>query len=78
MSSKQLWQCVKKAKGIYPNNSTSFLNEKGRTITSTRNIANIIGRTLSDISKSDSYSEPFSPINETQNTHELTTDSTHR
>ena len=59
MSSKHRWHRVKKAMGIYPNYSISFLNENGRTITSTSNIANTIGRTLSDISKSDSYSEPF-------------------
>ena len=58
-SSKQLWHRVKKAMGIYPNNSISFLKENGQTVTSTKNIANTIGRTLSDISNSDSYSEPF-------------------
>ena len=45
--------------GIYPNISISFLKENGHTITSTRNIANTIGKTLSNISSSDSYSEPF-------------------
>ena len=60
MSSKHLWQQVKKAIGIvHPNNSISFLNDNGRTITSTRNTANSVGKTLSDISISDSYSDPF-------------------
>ena len=45
--------------GIYPNTSISFLNDNGHTITSTKNIANTIGRTLSNIFKSDSYPEPF-------------------
>ena len=58
-NSKQLWHRVKKAMGIYPNNSISFLKENGQTITSIKNIANTIGRTLSNISNSDSYSNPF-------------------
>ena len=44
---------------IYPNHSISILKENGFTIISIQNIANTIGKTLSDISKSDSYSEPF-------------------
>ena len=58
-SSKQLWHHVKKAMGIYPNNGISFLKGNGQTVTPTRSIANAIGRTLANISKSDSYSEPF-------------------
>ena len=58
-SSKQLWHRVKKAMEIYPNNSISFLKENGQTVTSTKNIANTIGKNLSNISSSDSYSEPF-------------------
>ena len=46
ISSKQLWHRVKKAMGIYPNNRISFLKENGQTITSTKNIANTIGKTL--------------------------------
>ena len=45
--------------GIYPNNSISFLKENGQTFKSTRNIANTIGRALTKISKSESYSEAF-------------------
>ena len=48
-SSKQLWHHVKKAMGIYPNNSVSFLKENGQTVTSTKNIANTIVRTLENI-----------------------------
>ena len=43
-SSKQLWHRVKTAMGNYLNNSTS-LKENGQTVTSTKNIANTIGRT---------------------------------
>ena len=59
MNSKQLWHRVKKSMGIYPNYSISFLKENGQTITSLKNIANTIGRTLCNISKSDSYSDSF-------------------
>ena len=59
MNYKQLWHSVKKSIGIYPNYSISFLKENNQTIMSLKNIANTIGRTLSNISKSDSYSEPF-------------------
>ena len=46
---------------INSNKSIFLLNDKERAITSTRNIANTIGWTLSDVSKSDSYSELFLP-----------------
>ena len=48
--------------GIHTDYSISFLKENGQTITSTKNIANTIGRTLSNISSSDSYPEPFLSI----------------
>ena len=37
----------------------SFLKENSQTITSWKNIASIIGRDLSNVSKCDSYSDPF-------------------
>ena len=61
-SSKKLWQKVKNIMGIHTDYSISFLKEIGQTITSTKNIANTIGRTLSNTSSSDSYPEPFLSI----------------
>ena len=58
-SSKKLWQKVKKVMGIHTDYSISFLKENGQTITSTKNIANTIGKTLSITSGSDAYSKPF-------------------
>ena len=59
ISSKKLWQKVKKVMGIHTDYSISFLKNNGQTITSTKNIANTIGKTLSNTSSSDAYSEPF-------------------
>ena len=58
-SSKKVWKKVKNIMGIHTDYSISFLKENGHTITSTKNIANTIGRTLSNTSSSDSYPEPF-------------------
>ena len=58
-SSKKLWQKVKSIMSIHTDYSISFMKENGQTITSTKNIANTIGRTLPNISSSDSYPEPF-------------------
>ena len=44
---------------IKTDHSISFLKENGHTITSTQNIANSIGRTLSNVSSSNTHAEPF-------------------
>ena len=59
LSSKQLWHRVKKTMGIYTNKKISFLKQNGQSITSIKNIANTIGETLSNLSNSNSYPEPF-------------------
>ena len=44
---------------IYPDYSISYLKENGQTITFTQNIINTIGRTLANISNSNSCTKPF-------------------
>ena len=44
--------------GIYPNYIISFLKENGQIVKCLKSISNTIGRILSNISESDSYSKP--------------------
>jgi ribonuclease HI len=59
ITSKQLWQKVKRCSGLYPNNQINILQYNNQTISSVKDIANTIAGHFSNISSNNSYPTPF-------------------
>ncbi|GBM46456.1 hypothetical protein AVEN_78598-1 [Araneus ventricosus] len=59
ISSRELWQKVKKASGVHSSNAISILNVNGQTVSSLKDIANSIVSTLADTSSSQNYNSLF-------------------
>ncbi|GBN27805.1 RNA-directed DNA polymerase from mobile element jockey [Araneus ventricosus] len=59
ISSRELWQKVKKASGVHSSNAISILNVNGQLVSSLKDIANSIASTLADTSSSQNYNSLF-------------------
>ncbi|GBM64416.1 hypothetical protein AVEN_177155-1 [Araneus ventricosus] len=59
ISSRELWQKVKKASGVHFSNAISILNVNGQTFSSLKDIAESIASTLADTSSSQNYNSLF-------------------
>ncbi|GBN62776.1 putative RNA-directed DNA polymerase from transposon X-element [Araneus ventricosus] len=59
ISSKKLWEKVKKASGIFTDHNINILYQNGIPVTSLQDIANCIASTLSQTSNSNTYPSSF-------------------
>jgi ribonuclease HI len=62
ISSKQLWDKVKRSSGLYPNNQIHILNHNNQTISSIKSIADTLASSFANISSAANYTPSFKRI----------------
>ncbi|GBN77000.1 hypothetical protein AVEN_19543-1 [Araneus ventricosus] len=76
ISSKKLWEKVKKASGIFTDRNINILYQNGMPVTSLQDIANCIASTLSQTSNSNTYPSSFQNHEKLAEKHKLNFKST--